>query len=165
MSSATQRKRVTLLVALLLPLVGTAGLIVRGEVALRGSEWRFPVRGFDPRDLLRGRYLTYRILWGETEKQPPCQYCCLCLEREVGAQGVTRTECSEARRCDAYVAVDEVEELQRFYVPESHASALERAVIQERGEILLSAVRGQLAIKELLIDGKPWREALEASAP
>jgi hypothetical protein len=165
MSAVAQRKRVTLLVALLLPLVGTAGLIVRGEIALGGREWRFPIRGFDPRDLLRGRYLTYRILWGETDGEPPCERCCLCLERESGEQVVTRIECSEASRCDARLAVDDVEDLQRFYVPETHATALERAVIEERGGILLSAVGGTLAIKELLVDGKPWREALGPGTP
>jgi len=165
MSEAARWKRIAWLAALLLPLLGTAALIVRGEVALRGSEWRFPVRGFDPRDLLRGRYLTYRILWNETETQPPCQHCCLCLEREAGVQVVTKVECLEAERCAARIAVDDVERLQRFYIPESHAAALERAVIEQRGEILLSAVRGELVIKDLLIDGKPWREALRATEP
>lgn len=163
MSHAWTKRRVAALVALLLPVVGTIGLIVRGELALRGAEWRFKITGYDPRDLLRGHYLVYRIDWGERPVDSECADCCLCLDRVEGEQRVTRIECQEARSCDAWLRVGEIDDLQRYYIPEDAPRQLEAAVMAGRGELVLSfSRRGGLVIKDLLIDGKPWRDALRA---
>jgi hypothetical protein len=155
---ATTTGRRWLLAAVLLPIAGVAGLVARSEVALRGHEWRFPISGYDPRDLLRGHYLTYRIEWDPAPRPDgrPCRECCLCLERGA-TRRVSRIECAGPARCDVLLAPDEERELSRFYVPEDEAQELERAVRAARGEIVLVERRGRLSIKELLIDGRPWQ--------
>ena len=56
------RRRFRLALALALPLVVIAIGIVRGELHLAGARrWTFEVGGYDPRDLLQGRYLAYRL--------------------------------------------------------------------------------------------------------
>ncbi|MGI5864830.1 MAG: GDYXXLXY domain-containing protein [Myxococcales bacterium] len=163
MSHAWTKRRIAALVALLLPVVGTIGLIVRGELALRGSEWRFKITGYDPRDLLRGHYLVYRIDWSERPVDSECADCCLCLNRIDGKQIVTRVECQEARSCEAWLPVESIDDLQRYYIPEDAPRQLEAAVMAGRGELVLSfSKRGGLVIKDLLVDGKPWRDALRA---
>ncbi|HCF57557.1 MAG TPA: hypothetical protein DFS52_06135 [Myxococcales bacterium] len=161
MSAVWTKRRLAALAALLLPVVGTVGLIVRGELALRGSEWRFKINGHDPRDLLRGHYLTYRIDWAEQPADSECVDCCLCMNRLGDEQHVTRVECYAAESCDAWLRVGEIENLQRYYIPEDAPRQLEAAVMAGRGELVLSfSKRGGMVIKELLVDGRPWREAL-----
>lgn len=163
MNITISRKRMAVIVALTLPVLGIAGLIVRGELAWRGSEWRFPIEGNDPRDLLRGHYLTYRILWGAIDEGSLDGKNCLCLEHADGEQRVRRLACHEALACAARLTSGDVEQLQRYYIPEAWAGALDRAVREGRGEIVVSVVRGEASLRDLLVDGRPWREAIESS--
>lgn len=78
-------KRWLFLAALLLPLVGLGSGIWRNQAALGAAEeWRIPITGADPRDLLRGRFISFAYAWdvkgfaAECERPEGCQ---LCLER------------------------------------------------------------------------------------
>ena len=45
-------------IAVIIPLLGLIALIARSEFAVRsGPTWLIPITGYDPRDLLHGRYL------------------------------------------------------------------------------------------------------------
>jgi hypothetical protein len=56
--------------ALALPLLALAALIVEQEVKLAGAAViNVPVRGYDPRDLLRGHYIQGQLDW-EWEREP-----------------------------------------------------------------------------------------------
>jgi len=77
-------KRWFLAAALLLPLVGLAAGIALQETGARGaSEWRIPVAGYDPRDPLRGRFITFRYVWTVSGPAHLCRDggCDLCLEQ------------------------------------------------------------------------------------
>ena len=78
------------MIALLLPLVALVLLIVRAELVLKqGKRWTVAIGGYDPRDLIRGHYLQYRVRW---KKDPNSTEACtdrdgdcyLCLRRESG---------------------------------------------------------------------------------
>ncbi len=76
-------KRAVLAAALLLPLAGLAAGIALQETGARGaSEWRIPVAGYDPRDPLRGRFVTFRYVWSVSGPAHLCRNagCDLCLE-------------------------------------------------------------------------------------
>ncbi|EMD82728.1 GDYXXLXY domain-containing protein [Pacificimonas flava] len=76
-------KPALLAAALLLPLVGTAAGIAANQIALSGaSEWRIPVRGYDPRDPLRGRYAAFTYDWRLSGDPADCtgSSCQICLE-------------------------------------------------------------------------------------
>jgi hypothetical protein len=52
------------LAALALPLAGLAGLWFQSDAHyLSGTEWEVPIRGYDPRDVLRGHYVEFSYDW------------------------------------------------------------------------------------------------------
>ena len=69
----TDRKSLLWAAALILPLFGLgASWAVTHRAAQLGEEWLIPVRGYDPRDLLRGHYIQYRYDWPvEKVANPP----------------------------------------------------------------------------------------------
>jgi uncharacterized membrane-anchored protein len=143
--------------ALALPILGVGGLVVRSELALRGHDWRLPIHGYDPRDLLRGHYLTFQI---DTDNNS-CWNCCLCLRRDGAAQHATRVNCDLAVPCAVRLSHEQEREMSRFYVPEGEAEKLQDAVRAGHAEMVFVERQGQLSIKQLLIDGQPWQGSAE----
>lgn len=177
MSKGSMGGRLTL-IAVLIPVLGLVALVGRAEYAARhGPTWTIPIEGYDPRDLLRGRYLQYRFAFdwqGENTCGPdsesglgrdPEPGCCLCLTRST-ADGVDppvrQTWCGEAEDlCDGALRAEDVVPPLRYYVPEERALELERA-LRDRDAALELRIdpEGRPAIRELLLDGRPWREVL-----
>ena len=146
-----------------LPLAVLVFGAARSEYRVRHSEdWEFVVRGYDPRDLLRGHYIQYRIDFGETSgagcsaDDPDC---CLCLTRESGV-APHRTSCTVARNeCDGALQTRVMASLDRYYVPESRARDIERDLqaAGARGEarvVLAIDEMGRAHVKELRVDGR-----------
>lgn len=111
-----------------------------------GQEVKVAVMGYDPRDLLSGHYIQYQIDWDKTD--------CSQFENAVCP---TQEFCHQARwgrQC-------------RFYVPEKNARALDRLFAKRDTtntvfEVVYSYTKGKEPIaKQLLINGKDWREALK----
>ena len=117
-----------------------------------GTLWRVPVTGYDPRDLLRGHYLTYRYDWNWESESRSCanRKCVLCLN-EAQAGGNTNPLVSYASReaapkmCASYmngrfygsrfeIGPKRGNNLRRYYIPEEHASRLDRILRNWSGE-------------------------------
>ncbi len=159
-------------IAVLIPLLGLLALIGRAEYAVRhGPTWVIAIEGYDPRDLLHGHYLRYRYAFsfqGEDTCGTPSSLdpaCCLCLTR-TSADGrnpaVRQVWCSEADDvCDGVLRVEDVQPQQRYYVPEDRALELEEA-LRTRGAALELTIGpdGRPAVRDLLLEGRPWREVL-----
>lgn len=150
--------------ALVLPLLVLGIGIVRGERAIRtGETWHFDIGGYDPRDLLRGRYLRFRIeeRWGEPHDATVDQADCACLEKAPGDAPPTlrAASCSFAKEsCQNFVVRAELKNLDRFYIPEAHARDLEKrlqdAAARDAAQILVAIDRsGTPVIVDLLVDG------------
>lgn len=124
------RKGVAL--AVTLPLLAIVLGIVQAErFRGRARDFVFEIGGYDPRDLLRGHYLQFRLLVDPLPEREACvgDGCCLCLtRREAGAvSGVELARCATARaECDGALPAAIVGTPQRFYVPEDRAAELER---------------------------------------
>lgn len=163
-------------IAVLIPIVGLLFLVGRAEFAARsGPTWHIPIEGYDPRDLLHGRYLQYqfRFNWqgesvcggeksvGQPELDPKC---CLCLTRtnDLGIDpAVRQVACAEAERCDGWLDAASVQPPLRYFVPEDRAREMEEALRQREASIELTCgPSGTPAIIELYLDGAPWREQL-----
>lgn len=164
--------------AVSIPLVGLVLLIARAELRLAtGQVFRVEIAGFDPRDLLHGHYLQYQYVFdwrGEptcgttTREEPlarPDPSCCICL-----TSGPTREDppsarqvsCEEASSCDAHLRPDVIAPPRRYFIPEQSASALEHAFTQHRAAVDLSvSPNGDAAVRELYLDGLPWRAVVE----
>jgi uncharacterized membrane-anchored protein len=149
--------------ALLLPIVAFAGLVVRAELLrASGSVFHVAIAGYDPRDLLQGHYLRYRLQW-PTEGECDGATCCLCLQ----TSGVhTKVACGIVdKTCDAQLSRLVVEQGREFFIQENAGPALEQAIRHGQGAIALNVTsNGQVRVHELLIDGVPHRRWLRNNA-
>lgn len=104
-----------------------------------GREVVVRLRGYDPRDLLSGHYISYQIDWDKTD----------CGQFDGGI-------------CPWH----DFERMGRFYVPENKAQALDQ-LVQNRvntTEMVFSYRKGikPLALK-LLVNGEDWEVATDKS--
>ena len=121
----------------------TASLYVRQAA---GRDVIVAIQGYDPRDLLSGHYIQYTIDWNRTD----------CAQFPNGV--CPRKEfCKEARwgrQC-------------RFYIPEANAKELDSLFRRRNStnmvfEVIYSYKKGSEPMaKQLLINGKDWRESLK----
>ena len=162
-------KNTRLIISLAIPILAILLSIGKSEYQVRsGEEWIFEIGGYDPRDLLKGHYLTYRILFDRDEKEKKfCDKndgisdCCLCLQRETSKVKTMRCE-TAAKLCDGMINEKFLPRLRKFYIPENRGKSLENLVRSRKAEILLSIhPSGDPNVKELLIDGEPWKQAVQ----
>ncbi len=162
--------RIGLLASLVLPIVALAGNTLlhhwqRGS----GQEIVLPIEGFDPRDLLSGHYLTYRVNYGvdgqcSTTANSEASVC-LQPDKKLYTPQAVPASCQLFIRgiCDSG-GLFRVPSVERFYIPEQYAVALDQKVRNRQGSLVLSVdSRGNASIRDLLIDGKPWKSAMETS--
>lgn len=127
-----------------------------------GQEVVLPISGYDPRDLLSGHYLIYNIEYGVEnicyESNHAEAYICLepknfSYSRPENCQKLIRGNCSYSR----FVAG-----IEKFYIPQEYAAKLENEVQSKSASIVLSITRdGSVQIKDLLIDGQPWKNQIK----
>jgi len=149
--------------ALLLPIVAFTGLVMRAELLrASGPVFHVAIAGYDPRDLLQGHYLRYRLQW-PTDGECDGATCCLCLQ----TSGVhTKVACGVVdKTCDAQLSRPVVEQGREFFIQENAGPALEQAIRRGQGAIALNVTpNGQVHVHELFIDGVPHRRWLRDNA-
>jgi uncharacterized membrane-anchored protein len=162
-----------LLAIVLLPFILLCLLILRAEYHLStGSKWDFAITGYDPRDLLRGHYLRFRIKydWQETKNKCVDKYNCgYCLTKIKNQQApkVQIVDKTIAQQCDGFMLYNELQTpLNRFYIPEKYAQKAETILQNARQNntafLRLSiSTQGKAQIVDLLIDGKPLNQLLK----
>jgi uncharacterized membrane-anchored protein len=179
-------RRSFLALAVALPLVVLALGIVRSERHLaEGRRWSFDVTGYDPRDLLRGHYIQYRLALDEVDLAvygagdgAPCDDdsgddCCLCLYADYpkGPTSVERTACQLAfSECDGALRTRYLGELQRYYIAEERAQELteifQDASRENRSRLIVAIDKtGKPQIDVLLVDDMPVEQARRPSQP
>ena len=145
--------------ALLLPIVAFLGLVWRAELLrASGPVFHVAIAGYDPRDLLQGHYLRYRLQW-PVDGACDGATCCLCLQ----VSGVhTKVECGTAdAACDAQLSRQTVDQGREFFIQEDTGPALEQAIRRGQGAMALNVTpNGQVRVHELFIDGVPHRRWL-----
>lgn len=139
-------KKSLLIVALVFPLVCLLVWSCYLSFERRNfSEVTLSITGYDPRDLLSGRYIAYQIDWDKSD--------CSQFENNLCPKDEFCKEEIWSRQC-------------RFYVSETKAYALERLFARRNSddnvfEVVFAYQKGRQPIaKELLINGKDWRESL-----
>ncbi len=150
-----------LIIALVFPIVALGILTGYKHYHVTvGLEVTLPIEGYDPRDLLSGHYLIYRVKYGAKNlcklsqvKKNPVGYVCLqpkgfSYKKPENCQIVIKGTC----RGTLFKAG-----IERFYIPEDQAKRLDKDVRSKKGSIVISVTPdGKAQIKDLLIDGKPW---------
>ena len=164
-----------LLMVVMIPFILLCLLIARAEYHLsRGAQWDFAITGYDPRDLLRGHYLRFRLDYDWQESKTKCsdgEGCSYCLT-DVGNQApkVQIVDTHIAKQCDGFMQYDDLQEpLNRFYIPETQAKLAEDLLRQARADntayLRLSInADGAPRIVDLLIDGQPLNQLLKEAS-
>ena len=155
----------TLLLALLLPIaVLAANAWLSHQQRENGETVKLAIQGFDPRDLLSGHYLIYDIDYGISAGNGcPASHieavACLHPKRQIFPSDELPASCTQYISGNCNDDGRFISGLERFYVPEQYAKTLEKYVLNSRGELLISLNSdGKAAIRDLLIDGQPWKE-------
>lgn len=163
MNGMSRRARALVTGAVVLPVLGIALGIARSELHFaRAQDWSLPVAGYDPRDLLRGHYIQYRLQLPGAESsycQDEDRDCCLCLERGEPVS-ISRQICSAAESCDGMLRSEYLSQLERYYVPEARAREAEDKLRADAGQgkarlVIALDPGGKPQVRALLIDGKP----------
>ncbi len=163
------KQRWLLALALLLPIMALAASVwMKQTQRENGQQITLPISGFDPRDLLSGHYLTYRVDYGVGACSTPNHPATVCLRPTPfleesaslstnACQLYLRGQCDNTNQFHA--------DIERFYIPEAYASVLDAKVRNNQGSLVISVDnQGNAAVRDLLIDGQPWKQAVE-SAP
>lgn len=158
-----------LVMVVMIPFVLLCLLIARAEYHLStGTQWDIAITGYDPRDLLRGHYLRFRLAydWQEPRERCSTDSTCVYCFTDVGEQApkVKAVNIHRAKQCDAFMQYGEP--LNRFYIPETQAryaeDLLRQARIDNTAYLRLSInIKGVPQIVDLLIDGRPLAELLK----
>lgn len=170
-------KKLIYFLAIFLPvLVIAAWALQFTAISLYGEKVQLRITGYDPRDLLAGHYLRYRVDFGslltcssdtQTEK-------CVCLKPDqstgisqaawVGActQRTSQEDCNhwlkvKCRWSQLSTSID------RFYIPETQANLLRTVPANSTIEVHLNG-RGQGIVTNLLVNGEPLVTFLEHQA-
>lgn len=142
-----------LIVAFILPIVILLGITLNAEYNLRtGKEVTFPIKGYDPRDLLSGHYLAYTIDYGfEPCKSKLDHYdAYLCIDSKQtfthlpnNCQTIIKGTC----RFGSFIAG-----VERFYATENTALNLQSMIRQHPMRVVLSVAKdGTAQVKYLLV--------------
>jgi hypothetical protein len=157
------RRSAVFLFAALLPLVGYIGSIGPAEAQRLGAPTiQVAIEGYDPRDMFRGHYLQYRVSTeGRRERDAyPMHACAGPARGAVSPVYLFDAQASEGL-CQYALPVHFVQGLHRFYVQQTSAPELEKALMGGRAQVTLRVISDtHVAVEHLLIDGKPWRSAL-----
>lgn len=155
-------------VALALPLVLLALMVGKAEMQLADSTvYYFEIEGYDPRDLLRGHYLRFRLQMNQEQAIESCdtrsEECCYCLEpgnREMPSPVRMATCSTAADMCEDFVRTRPLHALDRFYIPEEGRGQMERnlreAARSDRAHLAVAvSSSGEPMIEALLVNGVP----------
>jgi uncharacterized membrane-anchored protein len=160
--------------ALALPLAAITLAVARAELFLhRAQEFSFPIQGYDPRDLLQGHYIQFRLTLDTAHDADECAQdaCCLCLTRAHGqpVPSTAVTTCAQAHvRCESALPLEAAERSWRFYVAEGQARDIERALrdAHELGRafaVLAIEPAGGARVSGLQLDGQRYGSGISGS--
>jgi uncharacterized membrane-anchored protein len=152
------------LAALLFPIFLLGALVVfKGYKLSSGKKFTVPIEAYDPRDLLSGHFLRFKISF---EDKDPCyspqasdsldHYYCLSTGKFITSNDLPICEAWLAGTCESGSFQTG---LDRFYVPENDAKFLEDMLRGKKASLVLSVdPQGKAMIDDLLIDGESWRK-------
>lgn len=167
-----------LLITIIIPILFVVALIFKFEYYLHyGKKWELSISGYDPRDLLMGRYLRFKVNWNWKDKKNlkilPNYNCCVLLEKNNNTnknpivslvpcdkfkdKDIIRTAVSEnyfyRQPLDLNIGIE------RYYIPEKYGKKLENLLRAKPASIIISVASGgkTVVIDDLLINGKSWR--------
>jgi uncharacterized membrane-anchored protein len=172
------KNKIAYLLALALP------FIVLGYITLSnhhkhnsGELWHVEIAGYDPRDLIHGRFLRYRISWNEYGNVSGGKAAtdALCLMRSAAdprIPTITQIKADQTRtaRCDSLLNAGRAKDhwnipLRQYYIPEEFANTLDWAFGQTKNKFTVDlriGGAGTLSVTDLYINGEIMHKAMPA---
>ena len=148
----------TLWIVLLIPIFCLLALTAQKKyIRSTGVEVYLPIEGYDPRDLISGHYLIYRVDYGVPNlcaNYYKERYVCLddrsfTNEQPTNCKLFIKGRCTYGDRFEAGI--------ERYYIPESVAAELEKLVREKKTGINISVSSDGVAqVKDLVIEGQIW---------
>ncbi len=161
-------RRLGLALALVIPIAALGAMtLLKNHLRQNGVIVTLPIEGFDPRDLLSGHYLSYTVDYaaGDCPTDTDAAAVCIEPERSITAADAVPTHCTVYIRGSCATGRFEAD-IERFYIPEAYASVLDQQVRNQQGSLELSvSPDGKAVIRDLLIDGVSWQQAVTTPAP
>jgi len=152
-----------LLLSLLFPIFLLAGLTLKKQSTKSlGQSITLPISGYDPRDLLSGHYLVYRIDYG-VDVCESGSFSDAASETFFVCPNEKRVELFKPSTCDLAIRGScshgrFVAGVEKYFVPQEQALRLEKIVQSGKASVVLAVSRdGQAVVKDLLIKGKRWQ--------
>ncbi|MBR1778652.1 MAG: GDYXXLXY domain-containing protein [Alphaproteobacteria bacterium] len=162
-------------ILLFLPVFVLLGWVISVQAMIsEGTKMELPIRGYDPRDILAGHYLSVEVNFDDYPSE-----CAVKEDQNKSLRWQKRDAffCSSSGRivlertadCGAFIKGycqynRFHSNISRFYVPERASLVLERAVRNRDNDpmLLLSVAKnGQAYPLDLILQGKPFKEWLE----
>lgn len=163
------RGRILLIAAVLLPIIVLGSVAFqKARISAEGIELRFPIDGYDPRDIIAGHYLVYSVDYGTNACQGPNRIkpvnrsqgdaVCLCLTDTLAVPPVSHPiDCEDIDTADCRAVLKGRCErgrftagLERYYINEEKAAELDRIVRQGKSRIVVKVDRKGEAIVQSL---------------
>lgn len=126
------------------------------------TQWSFPLQAYDPRDILRGKYLNVRLSHELTNPTCTTSPCCVCLSQADFSRNPPRLStaaCSSVQpTCPDWMQQSDLASSYRYFIPEARSLELETR-IQEASQAGRAQVHFVLDAKhhpqltKLTIDG------------
>ena len=166
-SPAIRGRKLLLVFSFILPVCVLMGWVVLNEYQIRTSQTlTLPVEGYDPRDLLSGRYLTYKVHYGvkcpesKKSKWRATAYACFEPEKYI-------TLGQKPKNCSLFIkgrclAKEFLANIDRYYIPEKKAKKATEIFrkAQEKQVVLAVPSTGQALVQDLLVDGQSLKTQL-----
>lgn len=154
-------------VAVILPIAAIVLAIAQAQWRRsQGLIWDLPLAAYDPRDILRGKYLNVRFSLDIDEVHCDAVDCCVCY-RDADFSGdpskMRARSCEEAReRCTEWLELEALRSSYRYFIPEARSNEIEqelqKASNEKRARIRFVVDRNQRPqITEIRIDGEVLR--------
>lgn len=157
------------IIALSFPILCLMGIVGMNEYQLRKSQTlTLPIQGYDPRDLLSGYYLRYRVKYGvkcpeknksKTKRRSKVAYICFKPEKSITYSLPENCSLFIKGKCDFNEF--QSKNINRYYIPE-RAKELEKLFTSaKKQEVVLSVTKkGQALVKDILIDGESIKKLI-----
>ena len=152
-------------IALLFPIIALMSLTAYKKIKIEtGSKIILKIEGYDPRDLLSGHYITFRVKYNAKNICKKLEYnrarkAYICLDSNQ------YFSYDKPAQCHSYIegtckGSRFKAGLNRFYIPQEHAHKLDKLVRNKNASIEVSVANGKALITDLLINDRSWKSHL-----
>lgn len=158
-----------LIICLAIPIFCLAALTAsKAYKEMAGKKFTLDIVGFDPRDLLSGHYLIYRVNYLKDGKRV-CSYSDSGKKKYYCFDNMRSAEKSNYLSNCNYKVEGTCERgrfkvgIERFYIPEEYSVELDKVVRDQRGSIIISVnTKGDAQVSNLLINNMDWKDYLKS---